>query len=67
MEKYLYDRKDLFRRGIRLSNTTMLRMEAAGLFPARCYLTPRTVCWPAEKVDAYLATLVGKEGGSDGE
>jgi predicted DNA-binding transcriptional regulator AlpA len=44
-------------------------MEAAGLFPARCYLTPRTVCWPAEKVDAYLATLVGKdqEGGSDGE
>lgn len=67
MTKLLYDRKDLFRRGIKLSNTTMLRREAAGLFPARCYLTPRTVCWPAEEVDAYLANLIGQEGGADGE
>lgn len=69
MEKYLYDRNDLFRRGIKLSNTTMLRMEASGFFPARRYLTPRTVCWPAEEVDAYLAYLIGKdqEGAADGE
>ncbi|MEM1134013.1 MAG: AlpA family phage regulatory protein [Pseudomonadota bacterium] len=63
MQKYLYDRNDLFRRGIKLSNTTLLRMEAAGKFPARCYLTPRTVCWPADEVEAHLAGLVGEEGG----
>lgn len=63
MEKYLYDRNDLFRRGIKVSNTTLLRMEAAGLFPARRYLTPRTVCWPAEEVEAHLAGLVCEEKG----
>ena len=59
MEKFLYDRNDLFRRGIKVSNTTLLRMEAAGQFPARRYLTPRTVCWPAEAVDAHVTSLIG--------
>ncbi|MGP1354638.1 MAG: helix-turn-helix transcriptional regulator [Parasphingopyxis sp.] len=58
MDKMLYDRTDLFRRGIRLSNTTLLRLEGEGVFPRRKYLTPRNVVWPAEAVEAYLLGLI---------
>lgn len=61
MEKLLYDRSDLFRRGIRLSNTTLLALEKQGAFPRRMYLTPRNVVWPAEAVDEYVAQLIGGE------
>jgi len=54
---------DLRRRGIKLSNTTMLRMEAQGAFPKRRYLTPRTVVWCQSEIDAFLAELIGEEGG----
>ncbi len=57
---------DLRRRGIKLSNTTMLKMEAEGKFPRRIYLTPRTVVWSAEAIDAHIAGLIQQaEGGSD--
>lgn len=57
MDKMLYDRTDLFRRGIRLSNTTLLKLEREGIFPQRRYLTPRNVVWSVEAVEAYIQSL----------
>ena len=37
----LLTRADLQERGIKISRSTMLRMEAQGKFPKRRYLTPR--------------------------
>lgn len=53
---------DLRKRGIKLSNTTMLRMEAKEAFPKRRYLTPRTVVWCQTEIDAFLAELIGEAG-----
>jgi predicted DNA-binding transcriptional regulator AlpA len=53
----LYDRLDLRRRGIKLSNSTLLRLEAKGAFPARIYLSSRTVVWDSEAIEAHLAAL----------
>ena len=57
MDKLLYGRTDLLRRGIRLSNTTLLKLEREGRFPRRTYLTPRNVAWSAEAVEAYIQNL----------
>lgn len=54
----LLTRADLRERGIRISNSTMLRMEAKGRFPKRRYLTPKTVVWKLEEIDEFLARLL---------
>lgn len=56
----LYDRLDLRRRGIKLSNSSLLRLEARGAFPKRKYLSTRTVVWHADAIDRHLATLVSR-------
>ncbi|WP_337827586.1 AlpA family phage regulatory protein [Pseudonocardia sp. TMWB2A] len=56
----LYDRLDLRRRGIKLSNSSLLRMEALGVFPKRKYLSTRTVVWDAEAIDQHIATLTSR-------
>jgi predicted DNA-binding transcriptional regulator AlpA len=50
----LLQRKDLFERGIRFSNTHLLKMEREGEFVARLYLSPAKVAWPENEVDAWL-------------
>lgn len=58
----LYDRLDLRRRGIKLSNSSLLRLEAKGAFPKRKYLSSRTVVWEAEAIDLHIATLISRGG-----
>lgn len=53
----LLTRADLREHGIRISNSTLLRMEAKGKFPRRRYLTARTVVWHADEIDKFLACL----------
>lgn len=59
----LYGRADLRRRGIKISNSTLLRLEAANRFPARVRIggpDGRTVCWIAEEIDEYLERLAAE-------
>ena len=56
----LYDRLDLRRRGIKLSNSTLLRLEAKGEFPARSYLSSRTVVWDSRAVEAHIEAVTSK-------
>jgi prophage regulatory protein len=62
MNPYVYDRLDLRRRGIKISNSTQLRMEAEGRFPKRRYLSPHTVVWLAADIDDFLARLAEEAG-----
>jgi len=39
-----------------LSRTTVWRLERAGLFPARRYLSANTVGWPRSEVEAWIAS-----------
>jgi len=61
-DKTLLKRRDLLRRGIDISNTTMLRREAQGAFPKRRYLTPRTVVWNRSEIDDFLAGMFNSAG-----
>lgn len=62
MNRLLYDRQDLRARGVKVSNSTLLRMEARNEFPARLYLSSRTVVWDAEAIDAHINALTKQEG-----
>lgn len=53
----LYDRSDLRRRGIKLSNSTLLRLEAARRFPKRVRIGDHSVAWVAAEIDAHIAAL----------
>lgn len=53
----LLTRADLQELGIRISRSTMLRMEAQGKFPKRRYLTPRTVVWHRDEIERFLVCL----------
>lgn len=57
----LLTRADLQERGIKISKSTMLRMETQGKFPKRRYLTPRTVVWNRDEIDEFLAALCEKD------
>lgn len=63
MDRIFLTRADLKRRGITISNSTMLRLEASGRLPKRRYLTPRTVVWNRAEIDEFLTGLFnGGEG-----
>lgn len=55
--KILLVRGDLSRLGIKLSNTTMLRLEAAGRFPKRIRIGAHSVAWLASEVHAHIQAL----------
>lgn len=57
----LLTRADLKQLGIKISNSTMLRMEAQGKMPKRRYLTPRTVAWSRNEMEEFLARLLQTE------
>ena len=56
-QRLLYDRSDLVRRGIKLSPSTLLRLEAAGEFPKRIYLGRHSVAWLAVEIHAHIIRL----------
>ena len=58
----LYDRLDLRKRGVKLSNSSLLRLEAQGAFPPRIYLSSRTVVWSADAIEAHIAALKAERG-----
>lgn len=62
LNKILLVRGDLPRLGINLSNTTMLRLEAAGRFPKRVRLSDHSVAWLAEEIFAYVEALASARG-----
>lgn len=55
--KLLLVRGDLSRLGIKLSNTTMLRLEVAGRFPKRIRIGAHSVAWLASEVYAHIQAL----------
>jgi len=56
-ECWLYCRADLRRRGIKFSNSSLLRHEKAGTFPERIRLGDHSVAWVASEIDAHLQKL----------
>lgn len=64
MNPIIYDRSDLRRRGIKLSNSTLLRLEAAGRFPRRVRVGAHSVAWIATEIDGHIDDLAqAREGG----
>ncbi|MBB4641480.1 helix-turn-helix transcriptional regulator [Rhizorhapis suberifaciens] len=55
--KILLTRDDLPRLGIRISNSTMLRLEAAGKFPKRLRIGDHSVAWLASEIHAHIEAL----------
>jgi prophage regulatory protein len=53
-QKVILSREDLKAKGIRVSNTTLLRWESRGRFPRRLRMAGTTVFWLASEVDAWL-------------
>lgn len=52
----LIDHADLRRRGVKLHNSTLLRLEAKGLWPKRVKVGAKTH-WLAEEVDEFIREL----------
>lgn len=52
--KLLLTRADLKALGIWQSNTTLLRLEAAGRFPRRIRLAGASVCWDRQEIMAWI-------------
>lgn len=60
--KILLTRGDLPRLGINLSNSTMLRLEAAGQFPKRVRIGAHSVAWLASEIFAHIEKLAAARG-----
>jgi prophage regulatory protein len=58
--KILLAREDLPRLGIKISNSTMLRLEAAGRFPKRIRLGAHSVAWLASEVHDHIQNLAAE-------
>ena len=62
--RLVYRLIDLHRRGITLSNSTLLRLEAAGQFPKRIYLGRHSVAWLATEIHAHIEALAASRAGA---
>jgi predicted DNA-binding transcriptional regulator AlpA len=60
--RLLYSREHLPRLGINLSNSTMLRLEAAGQFPKRVRIGAHSVAWLAAEIHEHIAKLAAERG-----
>ncbi|SLK07501.1 helix-turn-helix transcriptional regulator [Novosphingobium mathurense] len=58
----LYGRSDLRRRGIKVSNDTLLRWEREGRFPVRLRPGRYVVAWYASEIEDYLLRLGAERG-----
>jgi predicted DNA-binding transcriptional regulator AlpA len=54
-QQALANRADLARFGIKVSNSTLLRWEAAGRFPRRIKMAGTSVAWLKSELDIWLA------------
>lgn len=59
----LLTRQDLRNLGIKIMNTTLLRMEAAGRFPKRARLSSQTVVWIKSEIDDFLQQMADQRDG----
>ncbi len=53
-QQALANRADLARFGIRVSNSTLLRWEAAGRFPRRIRMAGTSVAWLLNEIEQWL-------------
>ena len=60
--RVLYTRVDLRRLGIRISNSTLLRLEAAGKWPKRVRIADHSVAWLRDEVDTHIVKLAAQRG-----
>lgn len=60
--RVLYTRVDLRALGIRISASTLLRLEAAGKWPKRVRIADHSVAWLREEVDAHIVKLADQRG-----
>ena len=60
--RLLLTRGDLPRMGIRISNSTLLRLEAAGKFPKRVRIGAHSVAWLASEIEAHVTALAAERG-----
>lgn len=58
-DRLVLTREDLARLGIKISNTTLLRLEASGSFPKRLRIG-NTVTWLAAEVREYISGLAAE-------
>jgi predicted DNA-binding transcriptional regulator AlpA len=58
--KILLTRQDLPRLGINLSNSTMLRLEAAGQFPKRVRIGAHSVAWLKSEIHEHITKLAAE-------
>ena len=58
--RLLLTRSDLPRLGFRISNSTLLRLEAAGKFPKRVRIGAHSVAWLASEVEAHVVALAAE-------
>ena len=61
-QQLLLDRADLRRRGIKISNSTLLRLEAVGRFPKRIRVGDHSVAWLAIEIDTHVTALADERG-----
>ncbi|HEY8594560.1 MAG TPA: AlpA family phage regulatory protein [Devosiaceae bacterium] len=54
-QQALANRADLARLGIKVSNSTLLRWEAAGRFPRRIRMAGTSVAWLLNEIEQWLA------------
>jgi len=54
-QQALANRADLARLGIKVSNSTLLRWEAAGRFPRRIRMAGTSVAWLLSEIEDWLA------------
>ena len=59
----LLTRADLKSLGIRFSNATLLRLEAAKRFPRRLRLSGASVCWDHDEVMAWVEARKAERAG----
>jgi predicted DNA-binding transcriptional regulator AlpA len=61
MTKFLTG-KDLKAKGVNFSQPTLMKLEAAGKFPRRTYLSERKPVWLESEVDEHLLKLAASRG-----
>lgn len=54
-QQALANRADLARLGIKVSNSTLLRWEAAGRFPRRIRMAGTSVAWLLAEIEQWVA------------
>lgn len=60
LTRLLYTRQHLTRLGLTQSNSTLLRLEAAGAFPKRVRIGGHSVAWLASEIHEHVSKLANE-------